>query len=361
MESLGTLLTRAREQKKWTIEDLHKQTRISKKYLEALEKESYGDIPGDIYVKGFIRNVSIRLGLDADKMVELFTRTKMSEAPAPYEELLKGGSDDKRKYLPWAITVLGAVLLIGITAVIVKMSGSVRMPGATFSDGGSGHEKNIVEDRASVQVRSGDTVFFRPLGVSATIKVLSVGNTVKTLLNEKEVVLAKGNPIMADLNRNSFPDFRMNLVDVIEDVAMIEVEKVEEAMVETTNAFATNVTVTPVERPEYKTVGDTMYLMENVDKEPLKINLVAKNFVYVRYFVDAEKPQVKSLPSGRTLDLAGTDSVQLTIGNAGSLLVRINGKSVSFGREGDVANKTIKWVKNPDNEMKYHLIVVTTK
>lgn len=363
MESVGAILAKAREQKKWTVDDLHKQTRITKKFLEALEKENYEAIPGDIYVKGFLTTVSVKLGLDPEKMIELYKRTKLSESPAPYEELFKKGADETRKLIPWAITIAGAIVVIAIIVVVVKMVASPKLQNASFSDnaGGGGREKNIVEERASVQVRTGDVVYFRPLGVSATIKILSVGNTVKTMLNDKEILLSKGNPVMADLNRNNQPDFRMHLVDVIEDVAMIEIEKVEEAMIENTNAAAgTAVPVAPPQ-PEYKTVGDTMFLMENVDKEPIKLNLTAKQFVYVRYFVDAERPQVKSLPSGKTLDLTGSDSIQLTIGNAGSLLVRINGKPVTFGREGDVVNKTVKWIRNQDNETKYHLVVITTK
>ena len=55
MGELGTLLVRAREARGLTIEDAERDTRISRRYLQALESEQFDVIPAPVYARGFLR------------------------------------------------------------------------------------------------------------------------------------------------------------------------------------------------------------------------------------------------------------------------------------------------------------------
>lgn len=74
MGQLGTLLTRAREARGLTIEDAERDTRISKRYLAALEDEEFEVIPAPVYARGFLRSYSQYLGLDPKEALSLFPR-----------------------------------------------------------------------------------------------------------------------------------------------------------------------------------------------------------------------------------------------------------------------------------------------
>ena len=67
MGQLGDLLRGTREAKGLSLEQVEQDTRIRRKLLEALEQEAYEELPAPVFVKGFLRNYAMLLGLDADE------------------------------------------------------------------------------------------------------------------------------------------------------------------------------------------------------------------------------------------------------------------------------------------------------
>jgi cytoskeleton protein RodZ len=69
---IGERLRNAREAKRLTLDDAAQQTRIRVTYLQALEDEEFGKLPGPIYAKGFLRAYGTALGLDPDELVAVY-------------------------------------------------------------------------------------------------------------------------------------------------------------------------------------------------------------------------------------------------------------------------------------------------
>lgn len=74
MNELGALLVSAREGRGLTLEDAERDTRISRRYLRALETGQFEIIPAPVYARGFLRSYSQYLGLDPQEMLGLFPR-----------------------------------------------------------------------------------------------------------------------------------------------------------------------------------------------------------------------------------------------------------------------------------------------
>ncbi len=74
MSELGSWLIRAREARGLTLEDAERDTRISRRYLQALEAEQFDVIPAPVYARGFLRSYSQYLGLDPQELLALFPR-----------------------------------------------------------------------------------------------------------------------------------------------------------------------------------------------------------------------------------------------------------------------------------------------
>jgi curved DNA-binding protein CbpA len=73
----GMAIRRIREAKKISVEDLADFTRISKIYLVALEEEDYQKLPAVVYCRGFLQQISKRLKLPAEIVVNKYiTRMK---------------------------------------------------------------------------------------------------------------------------------------------------------------------------------------------------------------------------------------------------------------------------------------------
>ena len=92
MTSLGKQLRLARNSKSKSLEDISRDTNISKYYLEALENDEYDLLPGSAYVKGFLGNYARCVGLDPKVVVEQYNKL------AGLNELLEGGTYDNKPF-----------------------------------------------------------------------------------------------------------------------------------------------------------------------------------------------------------------------------------------------------------------------
>jgi cytoskeleton protein RodZ len=97
MSELGTLLVRAREARGLTLEDAERDTRISRRYLQALEAEQFEAIPAPVYARGFLRSYSQYLGLDPQEMLAMFPREEDQIAAAQQAATQAGGSRSTRQ------------------------------------------------------------------------------------------------------------------------------------------------------------------------------------------------------------------------------------------------------------------------
>ena len=85
MFDIGASLREAREKQRLTPADVHRSLRIRERYLTALEAEQWELLPGDAYVKGFLRTYAEFLGLNGSLYVdELNARIAALEEPRPH-------------------------------------------------------------------------------------------------------------------------------------------------------------------------------------------------------------------------------------------------------------------------------------
>ena len=64
LNEIGVLLREAREASGMSLEEVSEATKIRSKYLEAIEQGDFAVIPGEVYLKGFMRNYADCVGLD---------------------------------------------------------------------------------------------------------------------------------------------------------------------------------------------------------------------------------------------------------------------------------------------------------
>lgn len=74
MRMISEILTDARLEKGFTIENVVKATKIKKEFLIAIEDGRYFDLPSESYALGFIKNYASHVGVDRNKAAALFRR-----------------------------------------------------------------------------------------------------------------------------------------------------------------------------------------------------------------------------------------------------------------------------------------------
>ena len=70
MFEIGNSLREARERQGLGYPEIESATKIRAKYIRALEEEDFTAIPGDAYIRGFLRTYADYLGLDPDVYVD---------------------------------------------------------------------------------------------------------------------------------------------------------------------------------------------------------------------------------------------------------------------------------------------------
>src|SRR3972149_2729855 len=71
---VGEILQTARDRKGVDLTRAERETKIRARHLAALESGDVADLPAPVYAKGFLRNYSTYLGLDADEMLARWRR-----------------------------------------------------------------------------------------------------------------------------------------------------------------------------------------------------------------------------------------------------------------------------------------------
>lgn len=84
MKTVGQILKEARVKKNLSFEEIEKEIKIRAKYLEAIEDDDFGQIPGGpVVIKGFIKNYGEHLGLSSKNLLAVFRRDFGGEEKGP--------------------------------------------------------------------------------------------------------------------------------------------------------------------------------------------------------------------------------------------------------------------------------------
>lgn len=114
--TFGERLKRERELREVSLDEVGKGTRISERFLEALENEQWDRLPAGVFGRGFVRSIARYLGLSEEDLLAEYDLARGESAnpaaPRPEERI-----PSPPKWLPavaaLAIAVLVAALVLG--------------------------------------------------------------------------------------------------------------------------------------------------------------------------------------------------------------------------------------------------------
>src|SRR5581483_8989037 len=83
METLGSMLRRARLAQGRDLADVAEQIKVHARYLEALEADDLDSLPGGFFYKSFVRQYAAALGIDGLRVEKALAQTPAHETPPP--------------------------------------------------------------------------------------------------------------------------------------------------------------------------------------------------------------------------------------------------------------------------------------
>jgi cytoskeleton protein RodZ len=110
MSSLGPYLRGLREAKGMSLDDIARSTRVGRRHLEALESDTFTELPAPVFVKGFIRAYCEFLDSSSDEALGLYRETT-GEPAAPHGPLRPLLAPRTRRAGPLAISIILFVAL----------------------------------------------------------------------------------------------------------------------------------------------------------------------------------------------------------------------------------------------------------
>jgi len=127
MDEIGQKLRNARIKKGYTIDDLQQITKIQKRYLIAIEEGQFDHLPGDFYVRAFIKQYSDAVGIASDDLLEEYKaeipNSQPTQEKTPEETKTRSIKEESNSflsnlgnYIPQIIVGIVILVIIGVIA-----------------------------------------------------------------------------------------------------------------------------------------------------------------------------------------------------------------------------------------------------
>lgn len=143
MAVLGRILSEARISRGLTLDDVERDTRIARRYLEALERDEFDALPAPVYCRAFLRTYAQYLGIDPKEVLRLYPEKGRETAElAPLPQVTK--APPPALSLNWIVA--GGVILVFLLAGVLLFrmgSGSGGGENVPASSGLSGQATQV--------------------------------------------------------------------------------------------------------------------------------------------------------------------------------------------------------------------------
>jgi cytoskeletal protein RodZ len=386
MESIGQRLKSAREELGYTVEQIARETNITKSYLVALENEDFDAFPGETYLIGFLRNYAEFLSIDSGEMIALFRNMQIQEQPVPLQELLV----PKKSFSKTVVIAIIIIALAGIAAggyfyiypnyFAGEKAAEAEQPGEaaevkkrevsisnTYEFTDEVVEKRFRKNEA-VSVKLGEEFF--------QLVIAEINDSVIFVYPQGELEMSGGEERLLDLDGNETPDIRMILRSFDPDTAsvVLHIDRFVKASGQSGNMMTVG---NPEDdspsdgQVEIRTAGEGSVGRAGAPSREIPIEVIRstaapgaftlsvefRGYCLFRYHADGSSREERYFNRGETFRLDVDSEVRLWVSNAGSFSGRINGADIDMGEPGEVSIRDIKWIYN-DETGDYELQII---
>ncbi len=353
--TLGQFLQETRKSKGISIDEISRETNVSKRYLVALESDDFEEFPGETYLFGFLNTYADALEVDKERVLSMYRRQVKIEQDVPIEQLV--GTQTRKanaKGGKMAAVIGGAILgLLLVVFLIVKIIENRSVVRADIVSPQSYHFSSDVIDRiVNQEFQIGDTIYITNMIVPENLRVieiqlsrLGISKTLELRVNRKSYHIKEGGVLNIDTSDNKIDDLGI-------EVFAIENRKIRMAVALLREEPVIRDTATiPSEYKENVAVETVLLTADN--KHPVNIRLVSSGAGWVAYSADGDTEQEAQLRRDLEINISFEDKCRVFLGNAGVVKFVVGNKEEKGGALGEV-NKSVFYWKTEGG--KFHLV-----
>lgn len=144
--TIGQKLKETRNQKGYTLDDLQKTTKIQKRYLIAIEDNDFDALPGEFYVRAFVKQYADSVGLNGNEVLEEYKNSIPNTNEPEYLDKVNDDNPETRstqrqtdernekikRYIP--IAIISVAVLAVLIAIWVAAARNTKSPSQTSID-----------------------------------------------------------------------------------------------------------------------------------------------------------------------------------------------------------------------------------
>ncbi len=122
---IGEYLRTEREKRGLSLHDVENETKIRAKYLAALESETFDEIPGEVYLLGFLRNYARFLNLNSEEIISHYksqANKENQEVDSPTISDSGPGRDSKLRHILKLENFKNKTVIFGLLLIFVAGS-----------------------------------------------------------------------------------------------------------------------------------------------------------------------------------------------------------------------------------------------
>lgn len=289
-------MKKMRDERRLSLGEISKSTCVQVKYLEYLEEGNYAKLPAEVYVKGFLRNYAIFMGISGQSLLRQYEREQKIQQNINKEDF------DKKEMAPikFSSFVVTPKMIIITVSVLFVFSGFVYLYRQV---------NNFVSTPRLVVLTPADGVNVD----GRTVRIAGVA--------EKNVQLSiNDQPILVNENGEFSED--VGLQEGLNVITVVAKNKFEKASSQTVsvNAIYSNVAPQTLEAQGQFTDsgknGEDFSLELYVSNEPIWISVEADGNLMYSGVLDPDSIQ----------KFSAKEKINVTSGNGSNTYIKLEGK-----------------------------------
>ncbi|NPV02292.1 MAG: hypothetical protein HPY53_13025 [Brevinematales bacterium] len=344
--TLGEYLQDARKAKAISIDEIVRETNISKKYLESLEMNDLSVFPGETYLLGFLATYADTLELDRNTVISIYKRQMRIEQDAPIEQLV--GTSQKKSKLPQvdlkSVGIIGGVL--GALLLLILIISNIRVPSGgnnPIPHSNKSYTYNLTDlDKITKQEYGLGDMIYISNGTSLIhmeLKELGASKSLQIAVNKMNYTIKERDVLNIDSDGNSIKDMGVELTRITDGKIYLSVFILKEDVTD-----KTNISEGTIQKYKSAVIAENELLSSKI-KTKIDMKVVADATGWMEYSADGAEPKQFVLKKGMEVPIAFDNEMTLLLGNAGAVKVVIGDKTEPGGSFGEI-NKSIFYWKN---------------
>ena len=360
MESYGTILMRAREEKNIDRDTAARETSITVECIRGLEEEDTSVFPGEPYMVGFLRNYAEYLGVNPDTVMSLYRSKAIQESPVPDGLFVK-----HKSFLMPIIVGAGIFVVAGAAAavlIIFKFAHGNKNGSVVVGDGMQSKTYELTDKPLEKRLFRGDKIVYPSdrgkiiLTVSDTLASFGLDTPVGTLRTD----LAEEAELDVD------GDAKGDIIVYVSDISSTDASRGAEVrmLVRRGDSDMLPIDEIAVEDTSQNSLSQQKHpqsvIFEDNRAYPFTVNASFRGPCEFRYRVDRKRSSENYFTNGDVVMMTANNGVRVWMSNGNTVKFTVIADTKNYdleiGKAGQVLVQDIKWVR--DSEGKYKLVVV---